>query len=174
MNTILLFFLIFLSACGCPSNDGSKIDGLPELIADFKVAAAEAGVEVDLSCTTFEYVDMFRPEKEDYRVGLCYSYGDGRREIVFDRAKWESGSDYYRRILLAHEIGHCNLNLDHSEDGEVPLIMNASITEAVAVAEAGDYDELLREIFRATLNRQWRLHMPDIHPHDHDRMYPSK
>lgn len=50
----------------------------------------------------------------DY-IGYCTYYLTGRRTITIDKTFWEQSNMVDRDLLLFHELGHCDLNLDHSE-----------------------------------------------------------
>lgn len=49
-------------------------------------------------------------------IGLCYWYFNGKREIFIDPEYWfsESTTDYDRRLLIFHEMGHCDLDRGHN------------------------------------------------------------
>lgn len=54
-------------------------------------------------------------ELEGNTVGLCTRWTNGYRQIIVDRYYWEHQStEDQKRSLIAHELGHCDLNLDHS------------------------------------------------------------
>jgi len=50
-------------------------------------------------------------------IGICYWLSDGSREIFIDPKFWysQTTSDLDRKILLFHELGHCDLNREHSD-----------------------------------------------------------
>jgi hypothetical protein len=50
-------------------------------------------------------------------LGVCYSWSDGRREILINKQAWEY---YYyteldHQLLINHELGHCALNRGHND-----------------------------------------------------------
>lgn len=47
-------------------------------------------------------------------VGLCH-YEDSERSIEISTKYWPKLSEYSREALLLHELGHCVLNLEHSD-----------------------------------------------------------
>jgi hypothetical protein len=82
-----------------------------------------------------EYKLLFLNRRElDYNIsiifkhlpnaaGSCFkNYLTGSRAITLDTVLWNKNDDNYRLQLLFHELGHCDLNLDHQE--ETPGIMN--------------------------------------------------
>lgn len=46
--------------------------------------------------------------------------------VVLSRPFWEASDEWERRTLVYHELGHCSLNLDHTEE-EAIAIMNPYI-----------------------------------------------
>lgn len=55
-------------------------------------------------------------KQEAPRLGVCYSWDDGHREIKIDREGWDDMSDLGKEQLMFHELGHCQLNRPHIED----------------------------------------------------------
>lgn len=47
-------------------------------------------------------------------IGICTVWSTGHRQIEIDREYWESASYRYRMSLIAHELGHCDLNKGHA------------------------------------------------------------
>lgn len=47
-------------------------------------------------------------------VGLCTRWSNGYRQIQVDIDYWTTASHQLRVSLIAHELGHCDLNRDHS------------------------------------------------------------
>lgn len=49
------------------------------------------------------------------KSGRCWSFGDGTHKIEIDPQYWFEGSDNDRLSLLYHELGHCDLDYQHSD-----------------------------------------------------------
>ena len=52
-------------------------------------------------------------------VGKCYwqeSYGERYQWIVIDYEWFNKVNDYYKRILVLHELGHCELRRGHNDN----------------------------------------------------------
>lgn len=47
-------------------------------------------------------------------IGVCTRWSNGYRQIEIDIDYWNSASEQFRLSLIAHELGHCDLNRDHS------------------------------------------------------------
>lgn len=46
-------------------------------------------------------------------IGVCWYRGNGTRDIQYDRGWWDKLSPIQRRVLVAHEMGHCTLSRAH-------------------------------------------------------------
>ena len=83
------------------------------------------------------------------RVGLCVHGTDGRNAIYIRKAWWDHASEYSRRSLVFHELGHCRLDRRHSDDldqyGEKISLMHPVIVKGSDFADRED--EYLRELF---------------------------
>ena len=123
MKYLIVLSALFLVACGQPMQSASD----PRSV---------------VNDSTFQhYVDIYKAEKGrglDYdipigfadlqgsTVGLCTRWSNGYRQIQVDREYWENPSqssdpavqNYWnerlRVSLISHELGHCDLNRDHS------------------------------------------------------------
>lgn len=52
----------------------------------------------------------------DYpKVGVCYTWTDGYRNIEIDTKQWKAMSDLGREEVIFHELGHCILGRGHDE-----------------------------------------------------------
>lgn len=69
----------------------------------------------EIASLTIEFRDL----PKDY-VGFCYPF---RGKIDIDTPFWKSATDAEKEELIIHEIGHCVLDLPHTEK---PAIMQAS------------------------------------------------
>jgi len=59
-------------------------------------------------------IDIFFESLPGNAIGKCTLYSSGEREIRIDPDFWAFNSDADRELLMMHELGHCDLNLDHS------------------------------------------------------------
>lgn len=48
-------------------------------------------------------------------IGLCYKWIGGYKEIVLSEKYWNKIDNNQRRELVYHELGHCQLGLDHND-----------------------------------------------------------
>lgn len=72
----------------------------------------------------YEYLDklplknntpiIFSDRKEGV-AGTCTMWSDGYREIQIDPKYWNKIDRSHRLQLIAHEIGHCDYDLDHDD-----------------------------------------------------------
>lgn len=74
-------------------------------------------------------------------VGLCYS-SVRKRIVQIDYTFWQNSSETSRTTLIRHELGHCLLGRDHTENGYMaPAVLSDSY---VKKHEA----KLLQELFK--------------------------
>jgi hypothetical protein len=59
----------------------------------------------------------FKPSTE--YIGVCLIWTFGQRLIEIDPIAWESLSESGKYILLVHELGHCDLDLDHTTESTI-------------------------------------------------------
>lgn len=59
---------------------------------------------------------MFRDMKKRY-VALCKRYKDRRLNVIhINKKEWDKTSEAQKKLVLIHEIGHCDKNLDHNDE----------------------------------------------------------
>ena len=145
-----LLSLILLVGCG-----SSPVDYQVEYV-DHDPRSNEVDEEL------LEYVEQFGAEFECIdvsdvpprfealelpRIGVCKTWTTTSRsyhEILIDPDTWDDMSDTRRELLMYHELGHCLLEMDHSDDRDsimYPSIMN----EERAKAYKADRSKYLEE-----------------------------
>lgn len=113
---LLSLSLLFTVACGKFEVDGpAYIDpNLLPYVLDYSANKKHyLGVE---SIQKIEIV--FGSLSADGWDGVCY-YRGSYRKIVIDAGFWFHGSEWDRTALMHHELGHCDLNLDHTGDATI-------------------------------------------------------
>lgn len=65
-------------------------------------------------------------ESESIWLGVCYQY-DYRSpiKVEFIEKVWNVSAEVIRKILIAHELGHCALGMNHNDDYK--NIMNSTL-----------------------------------------------
>lgn len=58
----------------------------------------------------------------DNHSGVCLTTLDGDKEILLDEAYWKLSNDLMKEMLLAHELGHCICDRDHTSYTELGFI----------------------------------------------------
>jgi hypothetical protein len=110
-------FVLLLLLTGCSSFEGVKppyidlaiVPYLDSYKADKLVYTGSSFIRrIDIS---FDTMAMFE--------GLCTIYSDGTRKITISPYDWFSGDDASRIITLYHEMGHCDLDLEHTTDDSI-------------------------------------------------------
>jgi hypothetical protein len=108
MNKAYILIAILLVGCGKEKSDQHEVyvdSALIDYIQDF-----EREMEVSAGHVSAKFADL-----DDPNIGMCYSWSDGRREIVIDTAAWKDMSGLGKEQLMYHELGHCALDLDHND-----------------------------------------------------------
>jgi len=60
-----------------------------------------------------QFTDDLPPEID----GQCIIHEDGQKTIIVNRLQWDNKLGYWQReFLILHELGHCLMGLEHSED----------------------------------------------------------
>lgn len=85
--------------------------------------------------------------------GVCFQYPDGTREVIIRKNWWDAADKDYRESLLFHELGHCRLDREHTEEiflTQEERSYKASLMSSVIVGpkDYKDYkEEYLKELF---------------------------
>ena len=99
-----LLVLIFLVACG---NKVAKKVIDPAFLQDISTFQSIYHMNIK-SSVVFGVVDS-------RFVAVCNKYSDGSRKVIVDKIWWQSFSREQQQSLIFHELGHCELNLGHTE-----------------------------------------------------------
>lgn len=150
----ILLLLIFLAACGKTSSAGLSEDPVSKEIRKQKTTDPE--FETYVVEFEFEYgksvkhIPINFGDLEYNKIGTCYSWDSGKKEIEIDRDWWDDRStDSERVVLIFHELGHCALNRSHrndKRDDDCPgSIMNSVVIKDDCYL---DHEEsLIKELF---------------------------
>lgn len=74
------------------------------------------------SVTNVKVVDIpitFEKQQEDTVIGVCWVFGFINlewREIRIDPEYWDRATEDEKESLILHELGHCALSRDHTEE----------------------------------------------------------
>jgi hypothetical protein len=107
-----LLVLILLIACG---KQGTKKVIDPAFLQD--ISAFERIYHMNIkSSVVFGKVDS-------RFVAVCNKYSDGSKKVIVDKIWWQGFSREQQQSLVFHELGHCELNLGHTEAfaGDCPV-----------------------------------------------------
>jgi hypothetical protein len=63
----------------------------------------------------FKSLPYLNKEKTRKYVGICYEFWNGEKEIHIDTEFWYNSTESQKRLLMLHELGHCDLDRDHEE-----------------------------------------------------------
>ena len=123
------FILMYLLLSSCSThriNDPRTVHGvnpafIPYVNSYLSYKKASLGYEIPIQFAKLEG-DV---------VGLCTRWSTGYRQIEVDEEFWKGAQDLEKFELIAHEMGHCDLNRDHVdetyEDGSPVSIMHPNV-----------------------------------------------
>jgi len=152
----LLLISMFLTACGTKADDfirrevnpkppAYSIDPVMQPMIDQFMDDAHA-YDADTSRAGYLRIAEFAEIGRDQVVGVCSEYTFSNGELSYLQVTIRP--DFAERLdspsyagLMYHELGHCILNLEHSETGIMaPVMYSESYYEE-------NWDELVEELF---------------------------
>lgn len=117
----LLYFphllVVLLNCQSIDSNSAIFIDKeFTVYVKQFQIEASIRNVDVKI-----DYSIEFHDETIKDRLGVCEEwYQNGKKvfkKIKIDKKTWEKYPSYYdREYVLFHEMAHCSMNLNHTEN----------------------------------------------------------
>ncbi|MCO4792814.1 MAG: hypothetical protein KC493_03820 [Bacteriovoracaceae bacterium] len=154
VSITLVFLGIFSSSCGINKHfdKQKKPEGYVRQFSTtddrFKshVTKFENHAKIKTGNMNFKINDIpinFGDTENEQYVGVCFSYSDGKKEILIKAIWWNMASNDAKESLIFHELGHCALDRNHNEDhilnskGEK---IRASVMHP-AIVSSRDYNE---------------------------------
>lgn len=106
-------------------------------VHEFDQKASQRGRNTSAVLTSMKLVDKLTHNSKNNTAGVCYSTG-GRTQLHIEiRSRhWFEFDDLQRRALIYHELGHCVLDLPHTDEKlavgwlEIPRLMNPYISSS--------------------------------------------
>lgn len=145
-STALLFLV---SACNKESVKLPTGEELMTYFNEFESEALERGLEIDLEMMGI--TGYFENFDDDSVLGQCRTYSDGSKEVAFDSNYWHNCNEIDRMYLVFHELGHCALDRDHTEEkdsnGRCTSIMQSGENECRKNFTENNKEELFDELF---------------------------
>jgi len=109
MRVLLLLMLI-----GCGSQDVSYGDVLFTKATETVFFKYIGSFERLLGRTTSSKV--FFGEIDERYAAVCRGFkGSGPKQVIVDKETWENLNEVQREQLIFHELGHCDLDLEHND-----------------------------------------------------------
>lgn len=103
----LLIATLMVSSCGVGTDTLNRRSAVPEAIRPYYVSFS--GLLGYGPYQTFSFTEL-----EGDTIGTCYTQKD---HIAVDKEWWGAAPSHCREMLIYHEMGHCVLDLDHSDYG---------------------------------------------------------
>lgn len=121
MKQFMLHALLVLSYVSCGHNGALLNDlindgeGGPDYTATTNPVFVEYLVELGLESTTpVIFSDLSKSKATT--AAVCVKWNSGHKEIRVRKNYWDTIDRKHRLSLLAHEIGHCDYDLDHNDE----------------------------------------------------------
>lgn len=115
MRYLLILAALTMTACSQTGfqvgpSDPRTISGVDPILAPYVneyVAYKGRGLNYDIP---IQFAEL-----NGNTVGVCTRWSTGERQIQIDKEYWDNWLDEgERREVIAHELGHCDLNRDHT------------------------------------------------------------
>jgi len=88
--------------------------------------------------------EMLKISDKSTTEAICIKYSDNTR-VAYFKDKYRD-DDIMMKVLVYHEMGHCLLDLEHNDDGELH-IMNSTLS-IKEVYEDANWDDLVIDEFK--------------------------
>ena len=122
MKASLLLSLMLLSSCGNPFSlikDLRKhTDPRPTLTTNPMFIKYINEFEAEYGRTIGDIPINFAFISKPQTAAWCNEWDYGEKNIEVSESHWNNMSEKRRQELIFHELGHCELNLDHNENYE--------------------------------------------------------
>ena len=111
------------------------------------------------SAKSIHRIDLVEGEIKSYNpdgsfrwdvIGKCQRFKSGRRHILLEQETWHTKSQGQLRLLVYHEMGHCLMNLRHTDVVDkrgCPHIMNPKLPSNATIAKC--WGTLLDTLFQS-------------------------
>lgn len=148
IKILLILLSLAVSACG-PKTAAYGIDDeilpyLDTLDKEFKSLGRDIGIytiSYHIGSTSFNGTDQ---------DGVCVK-SNGSNYIIISKTHWDNYSDTFRLYLLAHEIGHCILGLEHNnETSQISHDLPVSVPVSImyhSSSEPANWDKYFHEYY---------------------------
>lgn len=108
MKRLVALATFFLVACAQEHQDPRTIAGVDQEFAPYieqYVIYKGSPIAYDIP---MQFANLSYPVR-----GLCTKWSSGERQIEIDKYIWSQSDEGKRLQLIAHELGHCDLNRGH-------------------------------------------------------------
>lgn len=140
MKAVLTMMMILTVSCGEMKELETRVfdsEKAESSIHQFAGIDAKLQPMVDqLGCEVPSTLTVGFGDLEGYVLGRCVAFNDGTAEIIVDKTSWSDLTVAQREVVILHELGHCVLGLEHSEDkNAIMRSRNFTYNEASAFAK---------------------------------------
>lgn len=148
--TLTFVLLICMTTIGCSKQFENDIEAELQVHFDNFVEEAETqGITISLDQIDIGgYIENIETRGT---LGQCKSYSDGSKQITIDQPFWNQASDLEREYVVFHELGHCVLGREHSDEkdgnGNCVSIMQSGNGDCSGNYNSQNRNSLINELF---------------------------
>lgn len=114
----------------------------------FEKEAQTRGLNYDLDA--LEITGIIEEISDEGVAGTC-QYGQHIHHVTVDKSFWNNASNLRREMVVYHELGHCVLHKDHTEDynreGTCLSIMNSGTAPCTVAYTHQNREYYINELF---------------------------
>jgi hypothetical protein len=152
ITTIILSFL--LVSCNFPTKKQKRSTGptdpyFDDYVSEF-IDYCRYYTNTDCEVTTtINFVDTL---EHDRAIAMCYDWANDNitNEVLVKKSTWGRLNEQQRRVVIAHELGHCELHRGHKETlyaiAGRELALSVMYHANIYVREEA-YDAFMKELF---------------------------
>ena len=124
LKNLILSFSLFLTACG-----GFEAIGPVTIAPEFMPYFLQYRIDKFnyTGSQSIRRINIIFSKLEDYSA-VCLFKNKGEETIEVDPEVWFKSTDTFKTILIYHELGHCDLNLEHTTEN---FIMNPYLIDDI-------------------------------------------
>jgi len=146
LSYILIFsiFIVLLQSC----DDDDQLIGVDEELEAYFDRFIEEGalrghvIDFD-SILVAAHITIIDPENI---AGTCSRFENKNNEIKIDNFFWERSDDLNREFVVFHELGHCYLSREHTEEENIDGTCSSIMASGTGTCNLG-YNDDTRETY---------------------------
>lgn len=129
MKTVIyIAVLVGLVACGRQEMDPA----FAPLVAQFESDASHQGRNIRVTSSIKFGIPANSAVSNGHQDAICLTDAFGRKDIFVDQEIWNSSNEIEQTAILYHELGHCELGRNHSNE----VVNDGGVVQALSIMNA--------------------------------------